>query len=262
MRGDWDITSMMADTDMGKEIDVDTFYAHNMHAILSDMAKDTGIDMGTLQNNPDAVKTWIKDALNWTGEPVYGEKVIETSYVNQFQSNMDEIPSLLSEYKGSTGAFTLSDVFEMEEKHGGKYKSGFAQLLEGRSGEDGTAYSDVWQMLGGYDSQANPHSKLGGTNVIAGHQLMSSARILTDPALQTSVLKAHYGDKYFADGQMLNDIDVKGLYTETGTMVTDDDISGTWWERGLEVGGTSAAGGAAVGAVTGPGALVVLLNDG
>jgi len=256
MRGDWDITTMMADVDMGKEIDLDTFYAHNMSAILTDMSKDTGMDIGTLQNNPEAVKTWVKSALNWTGEPVYGEKEVETSYVNQFQSNIDEIPSLLAEYKGSTGAFTLSDVFAMEEKYGGDNKSAFAYLLEGRSGEDGEAYSDVWQMLGGYDAQSQPHSKLGGANVFAGHQLMSSGRIITDPAIQTSVMKAHYGDKYFADGQMVNNIDVKGLYTETGTMVTDDDISGTWWERGIEVGGTTGVsgligGGPVVGAVAG-----------
>ena len=255
IRGDWDITTMMADTDLGQEIDLDTFYAHNMHAILSDMSKDTGIDMGTLQNNPEAVKTWIKDALNWTGEPVYGEKKVDTSYRLRFKSNLDEMPGLFAKYKGSAQPFTVKEVLELDEKYGEGDVSGFARLLEGR-GMEGEAYSDIWAMLGGYEQGDTPHSKLGGTNVIAGHQLMASGRILTDPALQTAVLKSMYGDNYFADGQSVNSLSVHGLYTETGTMVTDDDISGTWWQRGVEVGAASAVTGAGIGAVTGPGALV------
>jgi len=254
IRGDYDISSMIEDTDMGQEIDVETFYAHNMHAVLSDMSRDTGIDVGTLQQNPDAVHTWIKDALNWTGEPVYGEKKIETNYVNQFQSNLDELPALFANYTGTIDRpLTIKDVFNMENKigsgTGGQGRSGFAALLEGRDPQSGTAYSDIWQMLGGYDANSRPHSKLGGTNVIAGHQLLASGQILTDPALQTSVLKAHYGEQYNAENKKLYGMKVRGLYTETGTMVTDDDVSGTWWERGIEAGAATTVGGAAVGSV-------------
>jgi len=252
LRGDWDIATMIQDTDLGKEIDIDTFYSHNMHAILTDMSKDTGIDIGTLQQNPEAVKTWTKDALNWDGAPIYGEKKIETSYVNQFLSNMDELPAVFAEHKGSLGTFTVNDVYDMDQYSKGD-KSGFSMLLEGRSEETGEAYSDIWEMLGGYDENVNPHSKLGGQNWIAGHQLMGSGQILTDPALQNAVLKAHYGDSYFAEGKTINDIKVHGLYTEHGHMVTDDDLSDTGWERGMEVGGTGAAVGATVGAVSGGG---------
>jgi len=252
-RNDYDLTSMIEDTDNGREIDVETFYAHNSHDILTDMSRDTGIDIGVLQQNPNAVHTWIKDALNWTGEPVYGEKKIETNYVNRFQSNLDELPKLFANYTGTIDRpLTIKDVFNMEDEIGSGMgedgSSGFAALLEGRD-KDGNAYSDIWQMLGGYDANSRPHSKLGGTNVWAGHQLLGSGQILTDPALQISVLKAHYGEQYNAENKKLYSMKVKGLYTETGTMVTDDDISGSWYERGLE---TAAAGGAGGMIVAGP----------
>lgn len=259
IRGDWDISTMMQDTDAGQEISFEDFYAKNTMAILSDMSKDTGIDVASLQENPSAVEIWTKQAMRWDEAPVYGEKEIETSYVNQFQKNIDALPSIFSEYKGSTESFTVNDVFDMDKDHGsdGEGKSGFQRLLESTNPEDGSSYSDLWTMIGGYDSESSSNSKLGGTNVIAGHQLNSSSRILTDKPVQTAVLKAHYGENYLADDGMINNLLVKGLYSEDGALVTDDDISGTWLERGVEVGAAAGTGGLAVGAITGPGAAIV-----
>ena len=91
----------------------------------------------------------------------------------------------------------------------------------------------------------------------SGDQMNTSGQILTDKNIQTAVLTAQYGDSYFSENGTINNMQSKGLYNENGVLVTDDDITGTWWERGLEVGATTGVAGAGVGAVTGPGAVVV-----
>ena len=255
MRGDWDLSTMMEDTDNGQEISYEDFYSKNSVAILSDMSKDTGIDRNTLQENPQAVEVWTRKNLRWQeDQEVYGTKAIETSYVLQFEKNLDAIPELLQNYKGSIDGFTVNDVLDMEQEHGTGTISGFQQLLESLDPENNnTSYTELWSGIGGYDTESGAYNKTIGS----GDQMNTSGQILTDKNIQTAVLTAQYGDSYFSENGTINNMQSKGLYNENGVLVTDDDITGTWWERGLEVGATTGVAGAGAGAVTGPGAVVV-----
>jgi len=248
MRGDWDLSTMMEDTDNGQEISYEDFYAKNEVAILNDMSRDTGIDRNTLQENQQAVEVWTRKNLRWEeDQEVYGTKAIETSYVLQFEKNLDAVPELLQNYKGSIDGFTVNDVLDMEQEHGTGSISGFQQLLESLDPENNnTSYTELWAGIGGYDTESRGYEKWMGS----GDQMNTSGQILTDKNIQTAVLTAQYGDSYFSENGTINNMQSKGLYNENGVLVTDDDITGTWWERGLEVGGTTGTVGFGAGLVT------------
>ena len=245
LRGEYDMDSLIAETTMGEEIGIDNYIAANFMSIVSDMSRDTGLTPDIITENPNLIKEWVGKATGFNNEmQVYGTKEVDTSYVVEFTKNLDALPASLAQKTGKL-ELTLNDVYSMDEEG-----VSFQMLLEGRD-EDGKAYSDVWEQLGGYNSQKTSHSKLGGTNVWEGHQLISSGQILTDEMLQIGVLTSMYGGNYDAERREVNNIQMLGLYEEGGTMITDDDVSGTWWERGLETAATGAVGGAAGGAVVG-----------
>ena len=243
LRTDYDIQGLIDDAGLREQIDIDDIIGANYMSVITDMSNDTGISVEQLQNpsSMPAVKNWFQQATGIGEDQIYqGTKEEEVSYVTLMDKNLTALAPLLIGVATPEGEapqpMTLNRLLELEKKG-----ISFKDIIEGRDPGTGTAYSDVWEELGGYNASKTPYDKTGGTNVWEGSQLISSGQILTDPSLQTAVMKSIYGDKYNANSSKIYDITMRGLYDEFGTLITDDDIAGTWWERGLHGGATTGA---------------------